>query len=122
MQSWSKDTRMTICHHGVRSLDAAAYLRGHGFGNTKSVMGRSYVYLQPWRGAAGQYSRDSCRIVAAKLSSLQKIGKSAANATGWRCDFTDSLGTYGSREHRSPEECNIGSGNDVRLRVFYLAF
>ena len=40
MQSWPKDTRIvTICHHGVRSLDAAAYLRGHGFANTKSMMG-----------------------------------------------------------------------------------
>src|SRR5690348_492783 len=32
MQTWPKDTHIvTICHHGVRSLDAAAYLRGHGF-------------------------------------------------------------------------------------------
>jgi rhodanese-related sulfurtransferase len=40
MQTWPKDTQIvTICHHGVRSLDAAAYLRGHGFANTKSMMG-----------------------------------------------------------------------------------
>ena len=40
MQNWPKDTRIvTICHHGMRSLDAAAYLRGHGFANTKSMMG-----------------------------------------------------------------------------------
>ena len=40
MQSWPKDTQIvTICHHGMRSLDAAAYLRGHGFTNTKSMMG-----------------------------------------------------------------------------------
>ena len=40
MQTWSKDTPIvTICHHGVRSLDAAAYLRGHGFANTKSMRG-----------------------------------------------------------------------------------
>lgn len=40
MQSWPKDTQIvTICHHGVRSLDAAAYLRGHGFANTKSMTG-----------------------------------------------------------------------------------
>jgi rhodanese-related sulfurtransferase len=40
MQSWPKDTQIvTICHHGMRSLDAAAYLRGHGFANTKSMMG-----------------------------------------------------------------------------------
>jgi rhodanese-related sulfurtransferase len=40
MQSWPKDTEIvTMCHHGVRSLDAAAYLRGHGFTNTKSMTG-----------------------------------------------------------------------------------
>ena len=27
------------CHHGMRSLDAAAYLRGHGFVNAKSMTG-----------------------------------------------------------------------------------
>jgi len=40
MQTWSRDTPVvTICHHGMRSLDAAAYLRGHGFLNTKSMRG-----------------------------------------------------------------------------------
>ena len=40
MQTWPKDTAIvTICHHGMRSLDAAAYLRGHGFSNTKSMSG-----------------------------------------------------------------------------------
>jgi rhodanese-related sulfurtransferase len=40
MQSWPKETEIvTICHHGMRSLDACAYLRGHGFANTKSMTG-----------------------------------------------------------------------------------
>jgi len=40
MQAWSKYTLIvTMCHHGVRSLDAAAYLRGHGFVNAKSMRG-----------------------------------------------------------------------------------
>lgn len=40
MQSWPKDTAIvTLCHHGMRSLDAAAYLRGHGFNNTRSMTG-----------------------------------------------------------------------------------
>jgi len=40
MQAWSKDTAIvTMCHHGMRSLDAAAYLRGHGFTNVKSMSG-----------------------------------------------------------------------------------
>jgi rhodanese-related sulfurtransferase len=40
MQTWPKDTAIvTMCHHGMRSLDAAAYLRGHGFTNTRSMAG-----------------------------------------------------------------------------------
>jgi rhodanese-related sulfurtransferase len=38
--TWSPDTPIvTMCHHGMRSLDAAAYLRGHGFKNTRSMRG-----------------------------------------------------------------------------------
>jgi len=40
MQTWPKDTAIvTICHHGMRSLDAAAYMRGHGFLDTRSMTG-----------------------------------------------------------------------------------
>ena len=40
IQSWAKDTPIvTLCHHGVRSLDAVAYLRGHGFVNARSMRG-----------------------------------------------------------------------------------
>src|ERR687887_1684661 len=40
LQTWPKDTAIvTMCHHGMRSLDAAAYLRGHGFANTRSMSG-----------------------------------------------------------------------------------
>jgi rhodanese-related sulfurtransferase len=40
LQTWPKDTPIvTVCHHGMRSLDAAAYLRGHGFANTRSMSG-----------------------------------------------------------------------------------
>jgi len=40
LQSWPKDTAIvTMCHHGMRSLDAAAYLRGHGFAKTRSMSG-----------------------------------------------------------------------------------
>ena len=40
LQTWPKDTAIvTMCHHGMRSLDAAAYLRGHGFTNTRSMTG-----------------------------------------------------------------------------------
>src|SRR4029079_18468347 len=40
INTWPKDTRIvTMCHHGMRSMDAAAYLRGHGFKNTQSMRG-----------------------------------------------------------------------------------
>ena len=40
LQTWPKDTPIvTMCHRGMRSLDAAAYLRGHGFTNTRSMTG-----------------------------------------------------------------------------------
>lgn len=40
LETWPKDTAIvTICHRGMRSLDAAAYLRGHGFTNTRSMSG-----------------------------------------------------------------------------------
>jgi len=40
MQTWPKDAPIvTVCHHGIRSLDAAAYLRGHGFTNARSMRG-----------------------------------------------------------------------------------
>ena len=47
MQTWSKETPIvTMCHHGMRSLDAAAYLRGHGFSNTKSMSGGIEAWSQ----------------------------------------------------------------------------
>ncbi|MBI2150103.1 MAG: rhodanese [Acidobacteria bacterium] len=40
VQTWPKETPIvTMCHHGMRSLDAAAYLRGQGFTNAKSMKG-----------------------------------------------------------------------------------
>src|SRR5262249_16332158 len=38
--SWPQESEIvTMFHPGVRSLDAAAYLRGHGFKNTRSMRG-----------------------------------------------------------------------------------
>lgn len=40
VETWPKDTPIvTVCHHGVRSLDAALYLRGQGFEKTRSMRG-----------------------------------------------------------------------------------
>ena len=38
--SWPKDSEIvTMCHHGIRSLDAAMFLRGQGFQNVRSMRG-----------------------------------------------------------------------------------
>jgi rhodanese-related sulfurtransferase len=40
VNTWPPDSPIvTMCHHGRRSLDAAAYLRGHGLKNTRSMRG-----------------------------------------------------------------------------------
>jgi rhodanese-related sulfurtransferase len=40
VQSWPKDTPIVlVCHHGMRSLDAADYLQRHGFTNARSLRG-----------------------------------------------------------------------------------
>jgi rhodanese-related sulfurtransferase len=43
--TWPKDTPLvTLCHHGIRSLDAAAFLQGHGFTNVRSMRGGIAVW------------------------------------------------------------------------------
>src|SRR5262245_17792684 len=40
IETWPKDTPIvTVCHHGVRSLDAAVYLRQQGLTQTRSMRG-----------------------------------------------------------------------------------
>jgi rhodanese-related sulfurtransferase len=40
MTEWPKDREIIfLCHHGVRSLDAASYFAGHGFQNVRSMTG-----------------------------------------------------------------------------------
>ena len=40
MSDWPKETEIVfVCHHGVRSLDAAAFFAGHGFQNVRSMTG-----------------------------------------------------------------------------------
>ena len=56
MQAWSKDTLIvTMCHHGVRSLDAAAYLRGHGFVNAKSMRGGIDAWAEQTDSSLARY-------------------------------------------------------------------
>lgn len=47
VETWPKDTPIiTICHHGVRSLNAAAYLRHEGFTDVRSMSGGIDVWSQ----------------------------------------------------------------------------
>jgi rhodanese-related sulfurtransferase len=47
VETWPKDTPIiTICHHGVRSLDAAVYLRQQGFTDARSMSGGIDVWSQ----------------------------------------------------------------------------
>ncbi len=40
LTSWPKERDIVfVCHHGVRSLDAAAFFAGHGFTEAKSLAG-----------------------------------------------------------------------------------
>ena len=40
MMQWPKDAPIVFyCHHGERSLDAAAYVAGHGFRDARSMTG-----------------------------------------------------------------------------------
>jgi rhodanese-related sulfurtransferase len=37
---WDRNTQIVfVCHHGIRSLDAAAYFAGHGLENVRSLTG-----------------------------------------------------------------------------------
>lgn len=45
--NWDKEAPVVICDHtGGRSLDAAAYFIGHGFGNTRALRGGIDAYSQ----------------------------------------------------------------------------
>lgn len=40
LNKWDKQTTTVfICHHGIRSLEAASYFKGHGLPNVKSLTG-----------------------------------------------------------------------------------
>jgi rhodanese-related sulfurtransferase len=40
LAQWDRRALLAVmCHHGIRSMDAAAYFAGHGFENVKSVRG-----------------------------------------------------------------------------------
>ncbi len=40
LNKWDKNTQIVFyCHHGIRSLEAAAYFIGHGMPNVKSLSG-----------------------------------------------------------------------------------
>jgi rhodanese-related sulfurtransferase len=54
--TWPKDTEIvTMCHHGIRSLDAAAFLRAHGFPNVKSMRGGIELWSATVDGKVPRY-------------------------------------------------------------------
>jgi len=56
VETWPKDTAIvTVCHHGVRSLDAALYLRGQGFTKTRSMRGGIDVWSRTVDPAIPRY-------------------------------------------------------------------
>lgn len=56
VETWPKDTPIvTVCHHGVRSLDAAVYLRGQGFTKTRSMSGGIDVWSQTVDSSVPRY-------------------------------------------------------------------
>jgi rhodanese-related sulfurtransferase len=56
VDTWPKDTAIiTVCHHGVRSLDAAVYLRQQGFTNTRSMRGGINLWSMTVDSSIPQY-------------------------------------------------------------------
>ncbi len=56
MMTWPKDTAIVFyCHGGQRSLDAAAYLAGHGFKNARSMTGGIEAWSLEVDGAVPRY-------------------------------------------------------------------
>ncbi len=56
MATWAKDTPIvTYCHHGIRSLDAASYLIGHGFTNVRSLRGGIDVWAEQIEPSLARY-------------------------------------------------------------------
>ena len=56
MTTWPKDTPIvTYCHRGIRSLEAASYLIGHGFTNVRSLAGGIDAWAEQIDPALAQY-------------------------------------------------------------------
>jgi rhodanese-related sulfurtransferase len=56
VETWPKDTAIiTVCHHGVRSLDAAVYLRQQGFIETRSMRGGINLWSMTVDSSIPQY-------------------------------------------------------------------
>ena len=54
--TWSKDALVVVYDHtGTRSMDAAAYLLGHGYANTKSLIGGIDAYSRNIDSALPRY-------------------------------------------------------------------
>lgn len=61
-------TVLTLCHHGVRSLRAAAFLREWGVGDVKSVAGGIEAWSLGADASVPRYERQGARVWAAGTS------------------------------------------------------
>ncbi len=56
MDTWEKDTLLVfMCHHGISSMDSAAYFIGHGFTNVRSMTGGIDAWAQTIDTAIARY-------------------------------------------------------------------
>lgn len=56
---------LTLCHHGVRSLKAAAFLREQGIPNVKSIAGGIELWSLGADKAVPRYERQGAKVWAA---------------------------------------------------------
>lgn len=59
---------LTLCHHGVRSLKAAAFLREQGIADVKSIAGGMELWSLGADASIKRYERQGARVWAAGTS------------------------------------------------------
>ena len=79
MMQWPKDTAIVFyCHGGQRSLDAAAYLAGHGFSNVHSMTGGMDAWSLAVDASVPRYEMARTENGKATLRPLRSVVSQAA--------------------------------------------
>ncbi len=79
--SWPKDTNIVFfCHHGQRSMDAAAYFAGHGYVNAKSMTGGIDAWSQEVDSKVPRY--EIARDMATGRPALRPLRNVVSQAEG----------------------------------------